>query len=183
MKGVACTAAVLLALVSAGPLRADSDETLEHAERIRSEVQPSAGHFVITEASSTGVVESLALLTGPLAAPRFVAAAGGVYYAICARGTRCPYPAGRAAPVGARVPRQLALELVRRTLERTAADVVVVSLPTRQPAMLVLERDDLVHASHDELETLTLTHIYEIRSLVATSDVADTLVLARIPLA
>jgi hypothetical protein len=183
MKGVTCTAAVLLALVAAGPLRAGSDQTLEDAEQIRSEVQPSGGPFVITEASSTAVVESLALLAEPLAAPRFVAAAGGVYYAICAKGTRCPYPAGRAAHVRARVPRQMALELVRRTLERTAADVVVVSLPTREPALLVLERGDLVHASPDELDRLTLTHIYAIRSLVAVSDVADALVLARIPLA
>ena len=182
MRGVACTAAVLLALVAAGPLRAGSDQTLEDAERIRSEVQPSGGRFVITEASSTGVVESLALLTEPLAAPRFIAAAGGVYYAICARGTRCPYPAG-AAHVRARVPRQMALELVRRTLERTAAGVVVVSLPTREPTLLVLEREDLVHASPHELNRLTLTHIYAIRSLVAVSDVADALVLARIPLA
>jgi hypothetical protein len=183
MRSVACTAPVLLALAFAVPLRAGSDQTLEDAERIRSEVQPSGGAFVITESSSTGVVESLALLADPFAAPRFVAAAGGVYYAICARGARCPYPVGRAAHVRARMPRQLALELVRRTLERTAADVVVVSLPTRRPALLVLEREDVVHASRDELDRLTLTHIYEIRSLVAMSDVTDTLVLARIPLA
>jgi hypothetical protein len=180
MRGVAYTA-VLLALVSAGPLRAASDLTLENAERIRSEVQPSDGPFVITEASSTGVVESLALVADPLAAPRFVEAAGGVYYAICARGAQCPYPARRAAHVRARVPRQLALELALRTFRRTAAGVVVVSLPTTRPTLLVLERDDVTRPR--ALDQLTLSHLYAIRSLVTVSDAADTLVLARIPLA
>lgn len=180
MRGVACTT-LLLALVFAAPLRAGSDQTLEDAERIRSEVQPRGGPFVITEASSTGVVESLALLADPLAAPRFVAAAGGVYYAICARGTRCPYPARRAAHVRARVPRQLALELALRTFRKTAAGVVVVSLPTGAPTLLVLERDDVTQPR--ALDQLTLSHLYAFRSLVTVSDAADTLVLARIPLA
>jgi hypothetical protein len=180
MRSIACTA-LLLALVSAGPLRAACDQTLEDAERIRSEVQPSGGPFMVTEASSTGVVESIALLADPLASPRFVAAAGGVYYAICARGTQCPYPARRAAHVRARVPRQLALELALRTFRRTAAGLVVVSLPTSRPTLLVLERADVTQLR--TLDQLTLSHLYAIRSLVTVSDTADTLVLARIPLA
>ena len=71
--------------------------------------------------------------------------------------------------------------LALRTFRRTAAGVVVVSLPTGAPTLLVLERDDVTEAR--ALDQLTLSHLYAIRSLVTVSDTADTLVLARIPLA
>jgi hypothetical protein len=178
MRRIACTAFVLVALVSAGSVRAGSGESDEHAEQIRSEVQRSGGAFAITEASSTGVVESLTLLSPQAAGVRVVPAAGGVYYALCPRRARCPYPARGGARLRARVPRALALELARRTFERTTANLVVVSLPSRRPALLVLERGDVTGT----LDHVTLAHVYALRSLVPVSVATDTLVLARIPL-
>jgi hypothetical protein len=75
----------------------------------------------------------------------------------------------------------MALELALRTFARTPAGVVVVSLPTSRPTLLVLERQDVTNASRDALDLSTLSHVYTIRSLVPVSDVADTLVLTQIP--
>ena len=180
MRTLVCTLAFVLALASAASIRAGSADTLGDAEQIRAEVQALGASFVVTEASSTEVVESLTLLSHPDPL-RVVPAAGGVYYAICARGARCPYPGRRGARLGARLPRRMALELALRTFARTPAGVVVVSLPTSRPTLLVLERQDVTSASRDALDRSTLSHVYAIRSLVPVSDVAETLVLARIP--
>jgi hypothetical protein len=175
------TVVLLLALGCAASIRAGTAEILEHAEQIRSELQPSGGSFVITEASSTGVVDSLTLLSRHQpAAMRVVPAAGGVYYAICPARARCPYPGRRAARVRARVPRRVALDLALRTFQRTAAGVVVVSLPTSRPALVVLERDDVMTAAPDGLERLTISNVYAMRAHIAISDNADTLVLEQV---
>ncbi len=59
--------------------------------------------------------------------------------------------------------------------------MVVVSLPTRQPVLLVLERSDVPErASGAALDRLTLAHLYTLRALVPVSDTAETLVLARL---
>ena len=100
--------------------------------------------LAVTEASSTGVLESYSLLTPDLQGTRVVSARNGIYYAICPEQARCPYPSGRAArPVEDLGPRRLALELALHTFLETPADLVVVSLPTRNYVAFVVEREEL----------------------------------------
>ena len=180
MRLIACSVTFLLTLVFAGSLRAGSAETIEQAEQIRSEVQANGGSFVVTEASSTGVVDSLTLLSHPAPGARVVPAAGGVYYAICPRLARCPYPARGGANARSRVPHVMALDLARRTFARTAANLVVVSLPTRRPALLVLERGDVTSLERDELDRLTLPKIYAVGALVTITETTETMILEQI---
>lgn len=124
---------------------------LAHAAKIRSETtaryaRPRGGgrSLVVTESSSTDVVESFWLLSADLSEERIVPADNGVYYAICPRGATCPYPArGFARPAADFLPRRLALELAVRTFLETSADVVAVSLPTPRFVVLIVQRDDL----------------------------------------
>lgn len=75
---------------------------------------------------------------------RIVPADNGIYYAICPRGARCPYPARRfARPAADFLPRRLALELALRTFLETSADMVAVSLPTPRFVLFIVERDEL----------------------------------------
>jgi hypothetical protein len=98
----------------------------------------------ITEATTTDVIESFALLSGDLFARRFVSAEGGVWYAMCPPGGICPSPAPRLArPAASYLPRRLALELALRTLLETDATIVAVSLPTPRIVAVVVERDEL----------------------------------------
>jgi hypothetical protein len=146
------------ALLAAGALPARSGgvsalepASLAPAQTIRAQVDsryrvPRAGGLAVTEASSTGVVESFALLTPDLLRTRHVPAANGIYYAICPVGAACPYPVRRLArPAADLVPRRLALELAVRTFLETPAAVVAVSLPTPGFAAFVVERDELAH--------------------------------------
>jgi hypothetical protein len=102
-------------------------------------------NLVVTEASSTGVVESFTLLTPNIQATRTVDAANGVWFAICPARAMCPYPAVRdGLSAAAILPRRLALELALRTFRETSASVVAVSLPTpRSFTILILERSQL----------------------------------------
>ena len=110
--------------------------------------------FEVTEASSTGVVESFTLLSAHLTEARSVPADNGVYYAICAVQATCPYPARRFAHSAASlVPRRIALELAVRTFRETSADVVAVSLPTRRFVLFIIERAEL---GQDALSSLAL---------------------------
>jgi len=100
--------------------------------------------LAVTEATSTGVVASLTLVTES-AESRVVPAENGIYFAICPARARCPYPARSASrPPGAFLPRRQALELAVRTFRETSASLVVVALPTAQPVWAVFERDDLL---------------------------------------
>jgi hypothetical protein len=84
------------------------------------------GGLAITEASSTGVVESFALLTPDLLETRFLPADNGIYYATCPVRATCPYPARRLArPAADPAPHRLALELALHTFLESSADVVV----------------------------------------------------------
>jgi hypothetical protein len=120
--------------------------TLARAQAIRAAVAfryVRAG-LAVTEASSTGVVESFTLLTADLQGTRIIGADNGVYYAICPARASCPYPARRfARPAADLVARRLALELALRTFLETSADVVAVSLPTTRFVLFVVERDEL----------------------------------------
>jgi hypothetical protein len=101
--------------------------------------------LAVTEATSTGVVQTLTLVTDWLELPRVVPADNGIYFAICSAGAKCPYPAPSAAwPAVALLPRRLALELALRTLLETSVSLVIVALPTAEPAWVVFERDDLL---------------------------------------
>jgi hypothetical protein len=72
--------------------------------------------LAVTEATSTGVVESFTLLTPNLLETRIVSANNGIDDAICPVDATCPYPARRfARPAAELVPRRLALELALRT--------------------------------------------------------------------
>jgi hypothetical protein len=103
------------------------------------------GKLAVAEATTTSVVESFTLLSANLQETRVVPADNGIYFAICPRGATCPYPAARVArPAADFLPRRLALELALRTLSKTSADVVAVSLPTPRSVLLVVEREDLL---------------------------------------
>jgi hypothetical protein len=169
-----------LASTSAAPLGAVPVETLAQAEEIRADVQRRHSALVVTEASSTNVVHSFTLVSRS-SSTRVVPTAEGVYYALCPKLARCPYPGRRGVRIRARHPRRVAFELAVRTFRATAANVVVVSLPTRQPVLFVLERSDVPErASGAALDQLTLAHLYTLLALVPVSDTAETLVLARL---
>ena len=124
-------------------------QAVEHARVIRAEINAAyrrvpGRKLVVTEATSTDVVETLTLVTDWLE-PRVVAADSGIYFAICPARASCPSPARSAAwPAGAFLPRREAVELALRTFLETSASLVVVALPTTEPLWVVLERDDLL---------------------------------------
>ncbi|HET6642937.1 MAG TPA: hypothetical protein VFG93_06650 [Gaiellaceae bacterium] len=125
-------------------------EALTRARVIRAEANARyrlmpGRKLVVTEATSTGVVDSLTLVTDWLEQSRVVPADNGIYFAICSKLARCPYPVRSAAwRVGAFLPRRQALELALRTFLETSVSLVVVALPTAEPVWVVFERDDLL---------------------------------------
>ena len=129
---------------------ATAPEALARARVIRAEVNARyrllpGRKLVVTEATTTGVVRTLTLVTDWLELPRVVPADNGIYFAICSARARCPYPAGPAAwPKAAFLPRRQAVELALRTFLQTSVRLVVVALPTVQPVWIVFERDDLL---------------------------------------
>lgn len=125
-------------------------EALARARVIGAEVDAryrrvSGRKLAVTEATTTGVVQSLTLVTDWLELPRIVPADSGIYFAICSAGATCPYPARSAAwRALAFLPRRQALELALRTFLETSATLVVVALPTAVPVWIVFERGDLL---------------------------------------
>jgi hypothetical protein len=118
-------------------------QTIRAQIDVRYRVLPRRG-LAVTEATSTGVVESFALLTPDLLETRFLPADNGIYYAICPVRATCPYPPRRfARPAAELVPRMLALELALHTFLETSADVVAVSLPTPRFIAFIVERGEL----------------------------------------
>jgi hypothetical protein len=175
---------------------------LAHAREIRAEVdaryrRPHGPRLAVTEASTTGVIDSFTLFGNALEEPRVVPADNGIYYAICPVGATCPYPGRSASPARAFLPRREALELALRTFLETSATVVVVSLPTQRFVLLILERDELTAevdtaALRDALlgdpraapepplrravDQLTLPHLFLAWALAPISDTRETLV-------
>lgn len=146
---------LLTAVVGTSTARASSTapeltpQSLRHAQTIRAELDvryraARRGGLAVTEASSTGVVESFTLVTSDLLGTRVVPAGNGIYYAVCPAGASCPYPA-RAHARAAADPdtRRLALELAVRTFLETSVDVVAVSLPTLRFMALIVERSEV----------------------------------------
>jgi hypothetical protein len=119
-------------------------EALTRARVIRAEVTARYRHapgrtLAVTEATRTGVVESITLINEWLEPWHVVPADNGIYFAICSARARRPY-----WPIEASLPRRMALELAARTLLETSVDLVVVALPTARPTWLVVERKDLL---------------------------------------
>jgi hypothetical protein len=145
---VAAAVAALPAPASA-TTSALAPESLTRARMIRVEINAQyrlmpGRKLVVTEATTTGVVETLTLVTDWLD-PRVVPADNGIYFAICSLRARCPYPRRSAAwRALAFLPRRQALELALRTLLETSVSLVVVALPTAEPVWVVFERDDLL---------------------------------------
>lgn len=158
--------AVSIAAMMPGQTRAATSETLTRAEEIRADADARYPSLAVTEASGTNVVDSLVLLGSSSRQPHVVSAENGVYFAICSRRARCPYPGRAARSPSAHVPLRLARELALRTLQETDANLVVVSLPTAQPVLLVAERGVEVQS------------LFVILALVPVSETRDTLVLA-----
>ena len=121
--------------------------TVARAQAIRARIDAryrSVSGLAVTEATSTGVLESYALLTPDLQGSRVVSADSGIYFAICPVRATCPYPAARyARPAADLAPRRLALELALRAFLETSADLVVVSLPTSRYVAFVVVRAEL----------------------------------------
>jgi hypothetical protein len=152
-------------------------EALTSARAIRAEVNARyrllpRRKLVVTEATSTGVVQSFTLVTDWLEPWRAVPADNGIYFAICSAGATCPYPARSASWLAAAyLPRREALELALRTFLETSVSLVVVALPTAWPVWLVFERDDLLAnidapAVLDRLATRPALPDSELRELV-----------------
>lgn len=124
-------------------------EALAQAREIRAEVdaryrQVPGRKLAVTEATPTGVVKSITLITDWLEW-HVIPADNGIYYAICSARRRCPYPGRSAAwPAVAILPRRQALELALRTFLETTASLVVVALPTARPVWVVFGRDDFL---------------------------------------
>ena len=156
---------------STAPAPVLEPEALTRARAIRAELTAryralSGRRLVVTEATTTGVVPTLTLLTDWLE-PRVVPAVDGIYYATCSARARCPYPARSAWPALAFLPRRLAVELALRTFAETPVALVVVALPTAEPVWVVFERNDLVGEEAldglllpDVVDRLTRPHLF-----------------------
>lgn len=127
---------------------ADLPQTLAQVRKIKAQINarnlgPRGSRLAVTEASSTGVIESFSLVTADLDV-RVVPADSGIYFAICPLRATCPNPARRfARPAAAFLPRRQALELALRTFVETSADLVAVSLPTSRFVLFIVERKEL----------------------------------------
>lgn len=161
-------AALATSIAAALPARAPATslETLARAEQIRDDADALYPSLAVTEASTTNVVDSLLLLGEPHGQPHVVTTENGVYFAICSRRARCPYPGKAAWSPNAGVPRSLARELALRTLHETQADLVVVSLPTARPVLLVVQRG------------IEAQRLFVPFALLPVSETRETLVLA-----
>ena len=128
---------------------ADVSHALAQVRKIRAQINarnlgPRGSKLAVTEASSTGVIESFSLLSASLDEVRVVPADSGIYFAICPLHATCPNPTRRfARPAAAFLPRRQALELALRTFIETSADLVAVSLPTSRFVLFIVEREEL----------------------------------------
>jgi hypothetical protein len=155
---IGASALLAVGALAASPSEASSTASaleptsLARAQTIRAQVDaryrvtPGRG-LGVTEATSTGVIESFTLLTRDVLATRFLPADNGIYYAICPVRATCPYPDRRfARPAADFASRRLALELALRTFLETSASVVAVALPTPRFTAFVVEREELARA-------------------------------------
>src|SRR5512144_3319732 len=93
---VAMAALPLTAAASAEPAPLALAQTIRAELDARYRLVPGRP-LAVTEASTTGVVESLTLFSADPLETRTVAADNGVYFAICPPRATCPFPARRLA--------------------------------------------------------------------------------------
>ncbi len=162
---------VLLVLATAGVASAAPSTTLDKARVIAREVERGHG-LPVSAVSTTASVATLELFDPVSRTTRSVPAANGIHFTLCARALRrCALPAFAA--------RAQALELARRTLLETRADLIVVALPqtpTRH-LQLVFERDVLVQP-RGTAASLTRKRLYSMAGLLPAGD-KDSLLLVR----
>ena len=124
-------------------VRLERAETIRDDAHARLHLLPGA-QLRLAAPTTMDEIESFMLLSEDLLGQRFVAAANGVWYSICARRGPCVAPARRLTrPATDHVARRLALELAVQTFLETDASVVAVSLPTPRVVVVVLVRDEL----------------------------------------
>src|SRR6266498_3330713 len=146
---------------------------LAHAREIRAEVdaryrRPRGLRLAVTEASTTGVIDSFTLFGSGMEMPRVVPAANGIYFAVCPVRATCPYPGRRfARSPAAFAPRRAALELAVRTfLEASALRDALAGDPASAP-------DVWLQSIVDEM---TLPRLFAPWALAAVSETRETLV-------
>jgi hypothetical protein len=150
---------------------------LADSRRIAREVERTYRHagadLAVREVSPMDVVETVELMPGVSRPGRSVPAGNGIYFAIC-KSAPCALHRHELSREQALLARREALELARRTLQETAADLVVVALPTRWvlTVLLVLTRGDLVAAGGDGLAR---RHLYVHGGVVPYSGTRDSL--------
>jgi hypothetical protein len=169
VRALLVVAVIVLAL--AGTAGA-SPSSLDQARRIAREVERGHG-LPVSGVTTTSGVATLELFDPGTRTLRSVSTANGVHYTLCAKVLRrCVLPA--------RVARAEALELARRTLLETDADLVVVGLPqtpTRH-VQLVFERD-VLDSPEQGAEEATRRRLY-VMALVVTIGAEDSLLLVRL---
>ena len=134
-----------------------------------------AAALPVSPATTTAGVSTLELVDPATWTGRTVPAGNGVHFRICGALLR-PCALKR----GALRARTQALELARRTLRATEADLVVVALPqsATRHVLLVFERD-VVDAAGDA-DTLTRDRLYAMGGLLNVGT-ADSLLLVKLP--
>jgi hypothetical protein len=187
---------VLVAVLvwSAAPQRADGSRpgtalpatggqqapVLEESRRIAREVEQShrgnGARLLVAEVAAMFVVETVELMPGLARPGRSVPAANGIYFAICKR-SPCALQRHDLSRERALMARRAAVELALRTLEETTADLVVVALPRRWRAtiLLVLTRDDVQARGDAGLDDTARRHLYIHGGLVPYSSTRDSL--------
>lgn len=161
----------LAALTLTGAAAAASPTALDQARQIAREIERGQG-LPVSGVTTTAGVATLELFDPGPRTVRSVAAANGVHYTLCTTVLRrCALPA--------RAARAQALELARRTLLETTADLVVVALPQTPThhVQLVFERD-VLEAPEQTAEQATRGRLY-LMAGVLTVGAEDRLLLVR----
>ena len=169
VRASAIVAVIVLAL--AGTAAASPSTTLDQAQQIAHEIQRGHG-LPVSGVTTTSGVATLELFDPGTRTVRSVPAANGIHYTLCAKVLRrCAFPA--------RAARAQALELARRTLLETTADLVVVALPQTPThhLQLVFERD-LLDSPEQAAEEATRLRLYLMAGVV-TIGAEDSLLLVR----
>jgi hypothetical protein len=170
MRGSALVAAGVLALC--GTAAAAAPTPLDQARQIAREVERGHG-LAVRGVTTTSGVATLELFDPGTHTVRSVSTANGVHYTLCAKVLRrCALPA--------RAARAAALELARRTLFGTTADLVVVALPQTPThhVQLVFERD-VLDSPEQGAEEATRNRLYLMAGVV-TIGAEDSVLLVRL---
>ena len=130
-----------------------SPVALSHARTIKTEISARyvrGPKLIVTEASSTGVIESFLLLTADFLGLRVVPADNGIHYAICPVRATCPYPGPRAArPASALRPSPAGARARAANVPRDLGDGRLrLASRHRDYVFFLVERDELAGSRH-----------------------------------